>query len=376
MSVRWLRLLLLLGCLSVTGCYGGGEPETVLIGHLAPFSGRDKAVGEHAKQAITLAVEDSNATENQNPAKRIAVLHVDSRGDLDDLQNKAVRLIRINQVVALLGGQNAEEADRLGRASQTYGVAVVTPASLPGQPAGDNLFSVNASQELRGRILARFAAEVLKANHIMSLTESGRAGSEALIAGATKELATAVEIRREYKSDVEFKDAVERAVKAQPQAVLFVGPASDLLKLRVQLQQSGIKVPLLYGGDDVSALVSQTNEKTPSDVYVAEVFAGDGGTSQGQEFVKKYQERFHEFPDLQAVLAYDGIRLLAEAFRQTKSARTADVRAALAEPNFSFDSLTGPLTFAAEHSARRPLFIGKVQDGRVAVVKRYEPDKP
>ena len=113
MSVRRSLAPLLLGCLSLTGCYHRNESETVFVGHIAPFSGRDKAVGEHAKQGITLAVEEINNSENQNSNGRIAVLHVDSLGDPEALQPEAVRLITVNRVTALLGGQTWETAERL-----------------------------------------------------------------------------------------------------------------------------------------------------------------------------------------------------------------------------------------------------------------------
>jgi len=379
MSVRQSFVPLLLGCSILAGCSSRNEAETIFVGHIAPFSGRDKAVGEHAKQGIVLAVEEINNSENQTAGRRIAVLHVDSLGEQDSLQPEAVRLITVNHVAALLGGQTAEAAERLGRASQPYGVALVTAAPLAAPPKGDNVFSVNVNQSFRGQTLARFAVNELKAHRVIVLTESRQAGHEALTAAALKEFNSAPQAQAEewtYKSEGEFKELSDRAIKAQPQALLLAGPAADLAALRSKLQQSTAQVPLLFGGEDGLALANQANEKTLSDVYLAEAFAGDGGTPQGQEFAKKYQQRFHEPPDLHAALAYDSLRLLAEAVRQAKGTRPANVRTELAEPNFTLESLTGPLTFAPDHSARRPAFIGQVQDGRVVPVKRYEPPTP
>ncbi len=378
MSVRWFLVGLLLGGCSLTGCSNRSEPETILFGYLAPPNARDKAVGEHAQHGVLLAVEEINNGEGQIPGRRIAVLHPDAVGAQDVLAPEAVRLITVNRVAALLGGQTAEEAERLGRASQTYGVAVVTPAALSAAPKGDNVFSVNVSQQFRGQSLARFAATELTVHRLILLTDARQPGYEALTAAAFKEFATNAQAQAEawtYKTEAEFKELCDRVLKARPQAVLLAGPSADLMTLRAKLQQGEIQAPLLFGGDEDLAF-QQANDKTFPDIYLALAFAGDGGTPLGQEFAKKYLQRFQEPPDLQAALAYDSIRILAEGLRRAKGTLPAGLRTELAGSNFTFESLTGPVAFTAERSARRPLFIAQVQEGHCVMLKRYDAPPP
>src|SRR5262249_36542112 len=97
-----IRAVLLpsLALLVLCGCKPRGEPEPILIGHVAPLSGPNEQIGESARQAIALAVaEANNREENLIAGLRVAVLHVDSRGELDALQPEAVRLITVNRVV-------------------------------------------------------------------------------------------------------------------------------------------------------------------------------------------------------------------------------------------------------------------------------------
>ena len=148
--------------LALCGCKPKAEPGPILIGHVAPFSGPDKRIGEHARQAIVLAVEEANKEENRLAEQRVGVLHIDPHGDLKALQPEAVRLITVNRVVALLGGTNAAQVERLGHAAQPYEVALITPVAVPTELMVDNVFSVNASLAFQGQVLARFAAEELK----------------------------------------------------------------------------------------------------------------------------------------------------------------------------------------------------------------------
>ena len=71
-------------------------------------------------------------------------------------------------------------------------------------------------------------------------------------------------------------------------------------------------------------------------------------------------------------LAYDDARILFEAMRQAKSADGAKVRDALAAVRF--EGLTGPVSFAKDHTALRPLFVVRLKGGNAEVVKRYDPE--
>ena len=148
----WLgRSILLLLVLCPIGCHRGANPEAILIGHLAPFSGPDKDIGEHARQAILLAVEDINKEENRLQGRKINVLHPQyAPEDPDNLQPVAVRLVTVNRVVSLLGGADLGEAERQERAVQPYDVPLVTFADLPPELLGENVFSVNAGLAFQG----------------------------------------------------------------------------------------------------------------------------------------------------------------------------------------------------------------------------------
>src|SRR5438132_3170893 len=142
------RLVLVCGIMltgALTGCSSRVSSEPIAIGHVAPLSGPDKAAGEQAKQAILLAVEAVNGTESSVLGRRIEVRHADTHGDLEALGNEAVRLITVNRVVALLGGSDAEQADRLSRATQPYGVPVVTGGPVLPAAGVENIFSVSAA---------------------------------------------------------------------------------------------------------------------------------------------------------------------------------------------------------------------------------------
>ena len=54
----WCGLLLAVFVFAC-GCTAKNEPAPILVGHVAPLSGGDKARGEHGRQGIRLAVEEA-----------------------------------------------------------------------------------------------------------------------------------------------------------------------------------------------------------------------------------------------------------------------------------------------------------------------------
>src|SRR5258708_20742788 len=99
LSYRLVPLLTLAACL---GCSSKPSSEPILIGHVAPFSGADRPLGEHARNGILLAVKEVNADEERITGRKVEILHGDTRSDRDTLAATAVRLVTIIQVYATI----------------------------------------------------------------------------------------------------------------------------------------------------------------------------------------------------------------------------------------------------------------------------------
>ncbi len=367
----------LLASLLLAGCSHSPPAEPIVIGHLAPLSGPDKLIGEHARQGIILAVEEINADGEKINGRRVEVHHADDRGTAAG--DEAVRLIAVTRAIALLGGVTSERAEQIARASQPYGVPLVTPSPLPAPLAAETAFSTCPPPAHQGKVLGRFTADELKVKHVAVLLDA-RSG---LCAGVTDAFGREFNADGErqadqfrYESDAGLADLAARAAKAKPDAVLIATRVADFVKLREGLAKAEVKGPMLFGGEESAWPALLAEADAGRGVYAVTTFAADGLTRHGQEFAKKYRERFQEAPDLPAAAAYDGARLLFEAMRRAKSSEPEPVRKAILELA-NFDSLTGPLTIDREdHGARRPVFVVQQQEGQPKLVKRYDANQP
>jgi branched-chain amino acid transport system substrate-binding protein len=370
------RLFWLVLVASLVGC-SRGTPEQVPIGQLANLSGPDRVTGERARQGLTLAVEEFNEDDPHSTGRRLLVEHADTRGEPGRAQAEAVRLITINRVAALVADIDPAELERLARGVQSYAVPVVVSSELPPRLPGENLFSLAASPASQGRALAQFAATDLKSKQVVILTNRTPPVSGALSAAFAGEFRQTKGAQVEdwpYGKESEFPDLIQRLEKAQPGAILLAGSVRDLSSFRKQLHGSKLTAPLLFGGVEGGWPPSGEDSSAGPAVYVSTVFAVEGLTSAGQEVARKYRKRFDQDLDVHAAVAYDSIRLLAEAMRRTKTAQGTRWREELLRLD-DFESLTGPLKFDREdHNARRPVLIVRREGNQVKLARKFDPE--
>ncbi|HEX5269909.1 MAG TPA: ABC transporter substrate-binding protein [Gemmataceae bacterium] len=365
----------LLAPLLLAGCTHPAATDAIVVGHLAPLG---EPAGERAQRGIALAVEEANAAGDKVNGRRVEVVHVDDKGGPSAAGDEAVRLIAVNRAVALLGGFRAERAEPIGRAAQPYGVPLVTPSPLPSPLAADTAFSTCPPPSHQGRVLARFAADELKVKHVAVLLDARGGIFPGVAAAFVRDFADGtrqVEQFR-YDSDAGLADLAARAAKTKSDAVLIAAPVADFVKLRDGLGKAEVRAPVLFGGEETAWPALLAEADAARGVYALTTFAADALTPAGQEFAKRYRERFKEAPDLHAAAAYDGARLLFEVMRRAKSTEPDRLRPAFADLG-TFDSVTGPLTIDKDdHGARRPMFVVRQEEGQTKLVRRYDPSLP
>ncbi len=120
-------LLLLLGCASIR--------PVVKIGLVAPFEGRDRAIGYDAVYAARLAVREANAAGGIGGYK-LALVALDDRGDADLATQTAAALVVDIDVVAVVGHYLPETT---AAAAEVYanGSLPLLPTAAPPFAAAD-----------------------------------------------------------------------------------------------------------------------------------------------------------------------------------------------------------------------------------------------
>jgi len=360
-----MQLLVGLGCWLLAGCGPPAAREPIWIGHLAPFSGPDRAQGEQARQGIELAVTELASAEKKAGARPIQVLHVDCRNE-EAVRAETVRLLTVNRVSALIGSLDGVLAERLVREAQPYGVPVV----LTGEAAGSrnaNVFDLGVSASYRGQLLAQRGQK-------MKVAKVGVVSDTRLPLGVELASSFAKEYRKDHGGVVkewsvdpakkDEPDFLTEVARWQPDALLLAAAPPQCLDWAKQLHQANVKGTVFYGGEEVGSapLLPNTSEMS---LELATVWAQAGLTAKGQEWFKKYEAMYGEAPDYFAAQAYDGVRLLVEVLQPGTPAAGQRQRERVAEID-NFESLTGPLRCKDRQTLRKVFLLELVgRDSKV-----------
>ena len=105
----------LFACLSAFGCSGpvASEPtDSIQLGAILPFTGKEAALGRNIEQAMLLAMEDVNAAGGID-GTRLEVISRDSNSGSERGLNELLNLIYNDKVQYLVGPEETELADAI-----------------------------------------------------------------------------------------------------------------------------------------------------------------------------------------------------------------------------------------------------------------------
>jgi branched-chain amino acid transport system substrate-binding protein len=341
-----------------------------------PKTDANRGLAQHARQGVEQAVAEAQDAEQTIAGRSCAVLHVESREEVAAVQAETTRLVTVNKAVALLADFDAALTEQLIRASRSYAVPVIVPGELPAPADSDTVVSLGAPPTVRGRLLARYASVELKCQRAAVLTDSRRPVAAAF-AGAFLE--SWPRQHNEASEEWTFTTAAERderiirIIQAAPAVIVLSCSLTDFRLLRPRLAATLPSVPLIYGGEDAGAAVLQAELETRPDVYLATAYSPDHLSERGRAFARRYEERFHEQPNLYAAHSYDAARLVLESLQRAGAASREALGKELARLE-QFDSVTGPVRWKDRYPRRR-MFLIALKNNRPSVVSPIEAEE-
>jgi ABC-type branched-subunit amino acid transport system substrate-binding protein len=326
----------------VVGCDRPAGPEPVELGHLATAATRDDEA-----RGVELALADVNAS---GPVLRVREAPAGPTPEAAAAQG--TRLFALNKVRGLIGPGTATAADRVR--AQAEGGVVVALSGWTGSPPAANLFGLGVAPAERGRVLALTAKQIL----------GGKAGKVLVVRdpAAVSAGAAADRFARDCGAFAAVTESRPGVRPADAGVVFFATPAA------VALEHRGLypAAALLFGDEEAELPALQPG----GDGFV---FVTPYDLTATTGFANRYRDKYQREPTVAAALAYDALTLWAEVGRRANGFDPAAVRAELLKRETPFESLSGPLTFADDHTARRKVFVTRTKDGR-RTTEAYDPE--
>ena len=351
------------------------DTSSIKLGFIGPLTGDVANVGQNAKAAVEIAVEEVNAQGGVN-GRVLEMVYEDSQCDGATASNAVNKLINIDKVVMILGGAcSGETLAFTGLAEQTQTPVLSYCSSAPAiSQAGDFIFRNYPSDTFQGSFVADYVFNTLSKKNVAVLYVKSDWGNgiKDVFVNKFKELGGTIAVEEGYEQTArDLRTNLTKIKSAKPDLLYFLGYTEASIPGLKQVAELKLGLPIL-GGD------TWDDSKIWTDVGVA----GNGvmytvaSTKGGDEFKAKMQAKVgtNEIA-VCSPTAYDGLKIMAQVLGQTGTADRVAIKDALYQASYaggvSFDNIrfdsNGDLVSAN-------YIVKEVKDGVATPVVPTEPE--
>lgn len=371
-------LLFLSACERRGGPRAGGDNGPIVVGYYGDLTGRTSNFGQSSRNGIEMAVDEINKAGGIN-GRQIQTLSEDDEGRPEKAATVVTKLIDQDRVVALIGETTSGNTLAAAPKAQTARVPMISPAATT--PAvtqvGDYIFRVCFIDPFQGEVMAKFAANTLKAKKAAVLLDFNSPYSRGLTEFFEKSFAKLggqVIMKQAYtQGDRDYKGQLTSIRSVSPDVIYIPGYYGEVGVIAKQAQQLGIATPLLGGdGWDATQLWDLGGKALNGD-YISNHYSIDDPSPAIQKFVAAYKARYGNPPDALAALGYDAMSVLADSIKRAGTTEGPKLRDAIAQTQ-NFAGVTGTITMDSERNAVKPAVVLKLQDGKYIYQETIYPE--
>jgi branched-chain amino acid transport system substrate-binding protein len=347
---------------------GGGEEvgQTLKIGVIAPLTGDLSALGLGIRNGVELAIQQANE-ENRLEGYTLELAAEDDTAKADVGAQVAAKLASDEEVVAVVGSLNSSVAEQVQPVLADENVAMVSPANTnptltqgadPANPQRPypNYFRVATTDAIQGPFAADFASEDLKATEVAIVHDNktyGKGLTEAFAKRFTANGGKVVLTETVNPGDKDFSAVVSRVRRANPDLVYYGGEFPEASLLSSQLDEAGVKAPLMGGDGIYDPTFFETGGKGTVGDFATSVGAPLEELESASDFLAAYEEAgFDEDPSAYGGYAYDAANVIITGLEDALGgaegeADLATIRTDLIEAlqNVELDGVTGKVAF-------------------------------
>jgi branched-chain amino acid transport system substrate-binding protein len=361
-------LLIGFACERRGGGTNGNSTGPILVGYYGDLSGRTSSFGQSTKNGVEMAADEINKAGGVN-GRQIQIITEDDQGEPNKAATVVTKLINQDKVQALLGEVASSNTLAAAPKAQEAKIPMISPSST--NPAvtqvGDYIFRVCFIDPFQGEVMAKFAANNLKAKRAAILYDFNSDYSRGLYQFFKRSftgLGGQIVSEQSYtQGDRDFSGQLTAIRSANVDVIYVPGYYGEVGVIANQTKQLGIKAPLLGGDGWDAPQLWQLGGAALNGDYISNHYSIDDPSPTIQKFVADYKGRYQILPDALAALGYDSMNVLADAIKRAGGTDSAKLRDAIAHTQ-KFPGITGLITIDANRNAVKPAAVLKLQNSK------------
>ena len=381
------RILLSLGLIAtlVSGfaCErrGGGTTDDggpIRVGVYADLTGQTSSFGQSTKNGIQMAADEINKAGGIN-GRQVQLIIEDDQGLPAQAATVVTKLINQDKVQAVLGEVASSNSLAAAPKAQEAKIPMITPSSTNPKvtQVGDYIFRVCFIDPFQGEVMAKFAANTLKAKTAAVLTDVNSDYSRGLdqffTENFTKLGGKIVEKQSYTQTDQDFSGQLTAIRSANPDVIYLPGYYGQVGVIAKQAKQLGIKAPLLGGDGWDAPQLFQLGGDALNGSFFSNHYSFEDPRPEVKTFVDAYRARYSTDPDAIAALAYDAMKVLADSIKRAGSTDGTKLRDSIAQTK-NYPGVTGTISINAERNAVKPATVFELQNGKYVFKENIYPE--
>jgi len=331
LSMRAVLCGILVVCLALVGCAGGGKSDTVKVGWFGPLTGDNALWGQSELNTVKMMFEDFNAKggiEVGGKKYKLEVIGYDDKGDGTEAVNVAKRLTSQDKVVAVLGPNGSGEAIPVAPIMNEAKVPLIaTVATNPKVTVREDgtlnkfMFRDCFIDPYQGAVAATYAYEKLgkrKAAIFMSVDDQYSAGLTQYFEETFTKLGGKVVEKVSFTSgEKEFRAPLTKIKAADPDIIFSPNYYTDVSLSAKQARELGIKC-IMMGGDGWPSdnLIPLAGDALEGSYCVNHLDFEDPAV---KPFKDAYTAKYKIPPELNGYMVHDAVVMLVDAMQRAKS---------------------------------------------------------
>jgi branched-chain amino acid transport system substrate-binding protein len=355
------------------------DHATVNIGFFGDLTGPTFNFGLSAKNGVLMAADEINQAGGIN-GRQIDIVIEDDKGSPEEAAQVTGKLIDRYKVAAIIGAGASGNSLAAAPKAQSARVPLIAPSSTNPSvtQVGDYIFRACFIDAFQGEVMAKFAANTLKAKRAAIMLDFNSPYSRGLTDffefGFAK-LGGEIVAKQSYRQgDADYRGQLSAIKAANPDVIYIPGYYGDVALIVRQARQIGVTVPLLGADGWDAPELWELGSDSLNGSYISNHYSADDPSETIQRFVHAYRQRYGNLaPDAHAALAYDALKFLAEAIQRAGTTDGPKLRDALAETK-NFAGVTGIISMDRDRNAVKPAVVLKLEDLKYIYQETIQPE--
>ncbi len=358
------------GCSSSSTVSKEPEVKEIKIGVFGPLTGTMAIGGTHQQDGVQYAVDKINEAGGLLGAKLVPIFE-DTEGNAQNAVNIMNKFLYKDEVLATIGSNNSPEVlavlDMIAKAKTPH----IVPSGVAGaitKSGNEFVFRITATDVVYSKGLVDFAINELKAKKIAIIHDTNDYGQGGM-AMVTENMKTAglepVVVEGYTTGTKDFSPSLLKVKSAGADAIIIWGNYTEGAQLVRQIKELAIPGEVLLStGVTIGNFYELAGDAADNLYGITSGFSPERPDEVAQGFVKEFNDKKGYIPDINVVLAYDAINVLAKAINDAGTTDRVAVRDALRKIQ-NYEAVSGPVSFRENGEGGTNSLIFKIEKGKV-----------